>query len=270
MKKTGFLLLFLIANLASQAQVLDLPFSLDNWKLELPTGYKASDWKLSNFQRDRFAKPFFYLDLADTALTMIAYPAEGKSTARYTRCTLREQMQAGSNDVNWTFKDGALLETEFRVVEISEDLKKNKAHRTILFQIDGRTSSDQNEELGLEKSVSMPFLKIYWQDGWLYVKRRILKDEFTVGNALLDKNSWKESKGENLAKIGHDKIKLSIEVKRGAVLIRVNNGKPLVYRDASVKQWYFENYFTAGNYLQSKDTNAYCMVKYYDLKLSHD
>jgi hypothetical protein len=113
--------------------------SLTNWKLELPSGYTASDWKLSNFQQDKFAAPFFHLDSLDGALVMEAYPTTGTSKATYTKTTLREQMQPGSSDVNWTMKKGGTLEAEFQVTEMSKD-SRGKYHRTILIEVDGKTS----------------------------------------------------------------------------------------------------------------------------------
>ncbi|MEM9053479.1 MAG: polysaccharide lyase family 7 protein [Bacteroidota bacterium] len=254
--------------LVSSAQ--DGSFDMTHWKLELPTGYKASDWKLSNFRNDRFAKPFFYIDSLDGALVMEAYPAEGSSKAKYTRNTLREQMQPGSNDLNWTFKEGGVLEVEFQVTKMSKD-ESGKYHKTILFQIDGRTTEKQTELLGLEKPKSMPFLKIFWQNERLRMKRRVLKDESLVGDALLEKTAWKEDDGTILTdKIGFEKVKIRIEIKKGKLTIQINDEKPRIIRDINISQWYFENYFTVGNYLQTKDEGAHSIVKYYRLDVNHN
>lgn len=240
-----------------------------NWKLELPSGYKASDWKLSNFKNDRFAAPFFYFDDLKGALVMKAYPAKGTSTAKYTRNTLREQMQPGSNDVNWTMKQGGILEVELDVEEISTS-ESGQFHRTILLQVDGRTTEKQTKQLGLSKPASLPMLKIYWQDGYIKVVRKILKDDGTAGDALLDKKSWKEDKGlHSKRRIGNDKVKIRLELKRGKILVQIDDERPIVYRDLSVAQWYFENYFTVGNYLQSKEDNCFSTVNYYKIEVVH-
>lgn len=253
-----------------QAQQVELPFDPMHWKVELPTGYKASDWKLSNFQKDRFAKPFFHLDTLNRALVMEAYPAEGKSKAKYTRNSMREQVQPGSSDVNWTMKEGGVLEAEFQVVKMSKD-EQGKYHRTILFQLDGRTSEKQTEKLGLEKPTSMPLIKVYWQNERLRINRKVLKDESMVGDALFDKKSWKEDEGTySREKVGFEKVRLRMEVKKGKILIQINDEKPIVYRGLSVSQWYFENYFSAGNYLQSKDEGCHSIVKFYKLKVTHE
>lgn len=241
-----------------------------HWKLELPSGYKASDWKLSNYANDRFVKPFFHFDAADSSVIMEAYPAEGTSTAKYTRNTLREQLQPGSSDVNWTMKQGGTLEAEVQMLDMSKDAS-GKYHRTILFQIDGRTSKKQTEQLGLEKAQGMPLLKIYWEDERLCIKRKILKDESMVGSALLQKDSWKEDKAiYSREKIGFDKVKVRMEMKKGKITVSINDEKPIVFRDLSVEQWYFENYFTVGNYLQSKDENCKAVVKYHSLRVLHE
>ena len=263
------LILALVFLLSSAQRSFDGPIDLWHWKLELPNGYKASDWKLSNFQNDRFSLDFFHLDPEDNSLVMKAYPAEGTSKAKYTRCTLREQMQAGSNDVNWTMKEGGVLQAEFKVDSITKN-DKGQYHKTILFQIDGRTTAKQTKQLGLSKPTSLPMIKIYWQDGYLKVVRKILKDDGTAGDALLSKSSWKEGDTRHSRKkIGFEKTRIRLEVKRGKVFIQINDEKPIVYRDLSTSQWYFENYFTAGNYLQSKESNCYSSVKYYSLEVTH-
>lgn len=245
-------------------------FNLFNWKLELPTGYTASDWKLTNFENDKFAKPFIYVDSTNGSLVMEAYPSEGTSKSKYTRNNLREQMQAGSNNVNWTMKEGGVLEAEFNVSEMSKD-ENGKYHRTVLFQVDGRTTEKQTKQLGLTKPVSMPLIKVYWQNERIRINRRVLKDETLVGDDLLLKKSWEEDGGTySREKVGFEKVKFRMEVKKGRVTIQINDEKPIVYRDLSMSQWYFENYFTAGNYLQSKDEDCHSTVKFYDLKVTHE
>ena len=266
--KKGFLAFICVALMGAQ-NTSNIPIDLRNWKLELPTGYKASDWKLSNFQNDRFSRPFFYFDNSDNSLVMKAFPSEGTSKAKYTRCTLREQLQAGSNDKNWTMKEGGILLSEFKLDSITRN-RKGQYHRTILFQIDGRTTVKQTKQLGLSKPISMPLVKVYWQDGYLKVVRKILKDDGTAGDALLSKSSWKEGDARHSnSKIGFDKARIKIEVKRGRIVIEINEEKPIVFRDISTSQWYFENYFTVGNYLQSKESDCYSSVKYYQLEVSH-
>tara|TARA_B100000497_G_scaffold79867_1_gene89096 strand:- start:163 stop:507 length:345 start_codon:yes stop_codon:yes gene_type:complete len=113
-------------------------------------------------------------------------------------------------------------------------------------------------------------LKIYWQDGYLKVVRKVLKDEGTAGDALLNKKSWKEDKGvHSKRKVGNERVQIRLELKRGKILIQIDDEKPIVFRDLSVAQWYFENYFTVGNYLQSKEDGCFSTVNYFKIEVTH-
>ena len=71
----------------------------------------------------------------------------------------------------------------------------------------------------------------------------MLKDEGTAGDALLYKTSWKEDKGvHSKRKVGNDRVHVRLELKRGKIIVQIDDEKPIVYRDLSVAQWYFENY----------------------------
>lgn len=265
MKKTLYLLL-LITTFQTFGQ--SGPIDLTHWKLELPTGYTASDWKLSNFQNDRFAKPFFYLDSIDGALVMEAYPVLGKSSAKYTRNSLREQMVPGNSSKNWTMAQGGTLKAEFQVMEMSKEGKKY--HRTLLFQIQGRSSESQEEELDLEKSISESLLSVFWQDERIRVVRKKLVDIGVIGDELLKKESWENDPGRYFnKKIGFEKAEIEIVVTDGRVEVRLNDEKPIIYQDTSIKRWPYENYFVAGNYLQTRDAGALSKVKFYKLEVSH-
>jgi hypothetical protein len=247
----------------------DFKIDLTNWKLEVPSGYKADQWKLENFRNDRFLKPFFYLDSLDGALVMDAYPVEGKSSAKYTRNVLREQNAEDKNATEWTMEKGAVITADFQVVSMSM-IDGKKYDRTLLFQIDGKTTDEQNKKLGLTESESLPMLKIYWQDEILVVQRKVLKDLNTVGEELYKTDSWTDDKKRfSNAKIGFNRTKLKIVITEKMISVQINEEKPILYKDLSVKQWYFENYLSAGNYLQSKEPSAHSVVKFYELSVSH-
>lgn len=244
---------------------------LTNWKLELPSGYTAAEWKLSNFEKDRFAKPFFYVDSTDGAFVLEAYPIEGStSTARYTKSTLREQMKPGSSSVNWTLEQGGVLTSEFQVTEMSED-SRGKYHKTILFQIQGRTTDEQTVQLGLDKNTGPPFIKVFWDNGKIRVVRKVLKDWNTVGEDLVLNSSWEDDRGKAFRKaIDFNKAKISIIAEEGRIEIKLDDQRSIVFKDINVQQWYFENYFVAGNYLQTKDEGAHSVVKFYSLDVTHE
>jgi hypothetical protein len=63
---------------------------------------------------------------------------------------------------------------------------------------------------------------------------------------------------------------LEVKVSDGRLEVILNNHESFVYDGFHMKQWgVFENYFKAGNYLQTNDANAFAKVKYYALELSH-
>lgn len=267
MKKLSYLFFAVMAALV-HAQTAQ-PIDLSHWDLELPTGYKASEWKLSQFESDEYAKPFFYKDDMDGALTMVAYPAEGTSSSKYTQNRLRERINPCLRDLNWSMQEGGVLKAEFQVSEMSWETDK-KRHRTLLFQIHGTTSSQQEKDLGLEKSVSVPFFSVYWQNDRIRVVRKIIKEPGTDGYDLIDKKAWDNDPGRYFPKkIGFDKATIEIKVAEGKVEISLNGSKPFVYKDVNVRKWPFENYFIAGNYLQTKSPGSRSVVKFYSLEVTH-
>ena len=267
--KTSFATILIFTSVLTFAQKAG-NIDLSHWKLELPSGYSATEWKLSNFQKDRFAKPFFYLDSIDGALVMEAYPVYGtKSKAKYTKNSLREQLIPGESSKNWSMSEGGTLTADFHVIKMSKENPK-KYHRTILFQIQGRTTEKQQEEYGLEKVVNLPMITIYWEDERIRVKRKILKDLSSVGKDLVTKTSWKDDAGRYFnKKIGFEKAHLEIKVEEGRVEIHLNDQKPIIYRDANIRKWSLDNYFNAGNYLQTKSVAAHSIVKFHKLQVTH-
>ncbi len=158
---------------------------------------------------------------------------------------------------------------EFQVTEISKKDAK-KYHRTVLFQIHGKSSPKQTKELGLSKSFSLPMLTIYWQNERIRIVRKVLKDDGTIGNDLFKKDSWTNDAGRYFnQKIGFEKNTIVVEASEGKVEISLNGGKPIIYRDTSIRKWPLKNYFNVGNYLQTKDPGTKSIVKYYNLEVVH-
>ena len=242
---------------------------LTHWELELPTGYKAAEWKLSNFQDDPFAKPFFYVDESDQALVMVAYPAKGTSKAKYSQNRLRERIEPCDRDMNWSMKDGGELSAQFQVTEMSYN-PEQKRDRTLLFQIHGTTNDDIEAQFGLSKSVSVPLISVYWQNDRIRVVRKVLKEAGANGADLVDKNAWENDGGRYFPKkIAFEKSEIKITASEGRVEVSLNGSKPIIYRDASIRKWPFDNYFVAGNYLQTKQPGSRSVVKFYKLEVTH-
>ena len=51
--------------------------------------------------------------------------------------------------------------------------------------------------------------------------------------------------------------------------MQLNNNNPVVYNDISLNKWQYENYFKAGNYLGTTDSDGFSYVKYYNLNVTH-
>ena len=61
---------------------------------------------------------------------------------------------------------------------------------------------------------------------------------------------------------------LEIIASKGKLEVKLN-GKSKIFEDKSLQKWNFENYFKAGNYLQTRDPNGFAEVKYYSLSVQH-
>ncbi len=54
------------------------------------------------------------------------------------------------------------------------------------------------------------------------------------------------------------------------MVVSLNNNEFQVYDGYDIQKWgIFENYFKAGNYLGTRDKDAFATVKYYELEVSH-
>lgn len=52
--------------------------------------------------------------------------------------------------------------------------------------------------------------------------------------------------------------------------ITLNDDETVVYDNIHMEKWnVFENYFKAGNYLQSTNPDSFAKVKYYTLQVTH-
>ena len=70
--------------------------------------------------------------------------------------------------------------------------------------------------------------------------------------------------------VGFRKFTLEVKVTQGKLLIILNNNEFKSYENVHIKRWgIFENYFKAGNYLQSRDEGAFAKVNYYSLEVKH-
>lgn len=262
----GFSILMVVST--TSAQNIDL----SHWKITLPIGKPISVGppEILDYTNNEVLKPFFYNDSTDGSLVFYTYPGASTANSSYSRTELREQMVPGSNNTNWTFAEGGKMRGTLSVPEVSRDAVGNY-HRTIIMQIHGRLTNEQRDLIGQKDNNAPPMLKIYWDEGKIRVKTKVLKNINASDTEILETDAWGNDKGRNFCQIvGTDKFTLEVKISDGRMEIVLNDDESLVYDDIHAKKWgVFENYFKAGNYFQGKDKGSYAYVKYYDLEVSH-
>jgi hypothetical protein len=216
-------------------------------------------------------KPYMYNDSIKGALVFYAYPSEATTAnTKYSRSELREQMVPGDNNTNWTFAQGANMKGKLQMDEVSRGAD-GKYHKVIIMQIHGRLTNEQRDLIGQKDNNAPPILKIYWQNGKIRVKTKILKDLNAIGNDLLHEEMWDDDEGFNFEQeVGFKKFTLEVQVSEGKMVVILNNSEYKVYENVHMRKWgIFENYFKAGNYFQSRDEGAFARVNYYSLEVTH-
>ncbi|GAB5555830.1 MAG: hypothetical protein SchgKO_00430 [Schleiferiaceae bacterium] len=245
---------------------------LSHWKITIPEGKpsEVSPPEILDFENNDMLKPFFYRDSTDGALVFYAYPANTTRNTKYSRTELREQMEPGSNAVNWTFEQGGRMRGTLSVPEVTQN-NVGDYHRVIIMQIHGRLTNEQRDLIGEDDNNAPPILKIYWDEGRIRVKTKVLKDKNASDEEILHEKAWGDDKGRNFKDIvGTNKFTLEVIVKEGEMSITLNDGETFVYEGVDIERWgVFENYFKAGNYFQSRDEGSFAIVKYYELEVSH-
>ena len=179
-------------------------------------------------------------------------------------------MIPGDNNTNWTFKQGGTMKGELSMGEVSKDAN-GKYHKVIIMQIHGRLTNEQRDLIGQKDNNAPPILKIYWQDGKIRVKTKVLKNLAATDEELLHEDMWDDDKGFNFnQEVGFGRFDLEVKVTEGKMVISLNNNEFQVYENIHMQRWgIFENYFKAGNYFQSRDEGAFAKVNYYSLSVSH-
>lgn len=258
-------------------QKVKLPnIDLTHWKVTIPKGVNGKPINvgppdIANYATNTDLKPYMYNDSIRGAIVFNAYPSNATTAnSKYSRSELREQMVPGSNNTNWTFKDGGTLKGKLQIADISRD-KKGKYHKTIVMQIHGRLTNKQRDLIGAKDNNAPPMLKIYWKNGKIRVKTKVLKHVNMSNNEVLLTESWDDDKGFTFEQeVGFRKFTLEVKVSNGKMVVILNNNEFKVYENIHIRKWgVFENYFKAGNYFQTRDKNSFAKVRYYDLEVSH-
>ncbi|MEB8346133.1 polysaccharide lyase family 7 protein [Flavobacteriaceae bacterium KMM 6898] len=245
---------------------------LSHWKLTLPVGKptEVEPPEILDYATNETVKPYFYNDSTDASIVFYAFPNATTANTKYSRSELREQMVPGDNNTNWTFKQGGTMKGKLAMEEVSRD-SDGKYHKVIIMQIHGRLTNEQRDLIGQKDNNAPPILKIYWDKGKIRVKTKTLKNLSLNEPEVLYEEAWGDDEGFNFEQeVGFRKFTLEVKVSEGKMVIVLNNTEYKVYENIHMKKWgAFENYFKAGNYLQSIDEGSYAKVKYYELEVLH-
>lgn len=296
---TTFLMIFLTVNATSQTKessVTDsgiktekeakkkkrkkvkLPkIDLSHWKVTIPKGegkggaISVEPPEILDYATNETLKPYMYNDSTSGALVFYAYPTSATTAnTKYSRSELREQMVPGEDNVNWTFADGGRMIGKIAMGEVSRG-KDGKYHKVIIMQIHGRLTNEQRDLIGQKDNNAPPMLKIYWQNGKIRVKTKVLKNLKASDTEILHEHAWGDDAGHTFKEeVGFKKFTLEVKVSKGKMVVSLNKNEFAVYDDVNMRRWgVFENYFKAGNYFQSRDEGAFARVKFYELSVEH-
>ncbi|WP_299555956.1 polysaccharide lyase family 7 protein [Seonamhaeicola sp.] len=250
---------------------------LSHWKVTLPVAndkgkpVEIEPPEILDFAEMEVAKPYMYIDSTRGAIVFHAMPTDSKTrNTKYTRSELREQMEPGNNNVNWTFADGAYMRGKLAMEATTRD-SEGKYHRTIIMQIHGRLTNEQRDLIGEDDNNAPPILKIYWDKGKIRVKTKVLKNVNVGVPAILHEDAWGDDEGFNFEQeVGFKKFTLEVKVSEGKLVVILNKNEYKVYENIHMRKWgVFENYFKAGNYFQTRDKGAFSKVRFYELEVSH-
>ena len=244
---------------------------LSNWKVTLPIGNPTEviPPQILNYATNETLKPFMYNDSIKGALVFYTYPGASTTNSSYSRTELREQMVPGSNHTNWTFSQGGNMKGTLAMSEITKDADDDY-HRSIIMQIHGRLTNEQRDLINEDDNNAPPMLKIYWTNGKVRVKTKVLNNLNATDTEMLYTSAWGDDAGYTFPEyVGFDKFTLEVKVSEGRMEV-IMNGVSKVYDDIHIQKWgIFENYFKAGNYLVTQDIGANAKVEYYKLEVSH-
>ncbi len=245
---------------------------LSHWKVTLPIGdpTEVEPPEILDYATNETLKPFFFNDSIKGALVFYTIPNASTANSSYSRTELREQMVPGSNNTNWTFAKGGRMKGTLEVSEMSKDINGDY-DRSIIMQIHGRLTNEQRDLIGEDDNNAPPMLKIYWVDGQVRVKTKVLKDLDATDKEMLFTDAWGDDDGYTFPEyVDFNKFTLEVKVSNGRMEVILNEKTSIVYDNIHIQKWgVFENYFKAGNYLASLDKDSYAKVKYYELVVTH-
>lgn len=257
----------------------DINFS--NWKVTLPVDennngspdeYQPNQLINGGYRNITAVKSFMYDDVLDKSIVFYTFPNTTTANTSFSRTELRELINPANSKINWTLDTGGEMNGRLKMMEISTDNASSSRvfHRTIFMQIHGIISISDMNTYGFSSNNGPPLLKMYWEEGFIWAFKKSLVNEATTGINLLNTTSsiWKDEK-INMGYVGFNEFEFRIKASKGKLELQLNNESPNIYEDTSLAKWPFENYFKAGNYLQTTNSEAFARVKYYNLTVTH-
>ena len=243
---------------------------LNNWKVTLPIGNptEVKPPAILDYANDPTLEDYMYNDTKEGTLVFYTKPGSSTTNSSYSRTELREQMESGSDKVNWTFAQGGNMKGTLKVSDVSG--QENNLDRIIVMQIHGRLTNEQRDLIEKTDNNAPPVLKIYWDDGKINVRRKVLKDLEVSDTDILQTDSWKDESNWFDKEVGFDPFTIEIDVNENAMQVTLSSDETMIFDDIHIEKWaIFENYFKAGNYLQSKDAGDFSKVNFYNLVVKH-
>ena len=144
-------------------------------------------------------------------------------------------MVPGDNNTNWTFEEGAYVKGRIAMEASSKD-DNGKYHRTIIMQIHGRLTNEQR--FNWPKDNAPPILKIYWDNGKIRVKTKVLKNINATDEELLHEDAWDNDPGFNFEqKVDFNAFTLEVKVTKGKMVIILNGTEYKVYKGIHMERW---------------------------------
>jgi hypothetical protein len=243
---------------------------LRHWKVTLPIGAptEVSPPAILGYATNTTLKPYMYDDPSDGSLVFYTIPQSSTANSSYSRTELRELLDGGDGKTNWKFADGGRIKGRLKIGDIS--VGSSGYDKTIVMQIHGRLSDAQKALIGASDNNAPPILKLSWQSGKIRLFTKVLKDTTVNEVDVLKEDSWTDKAITFNKTVNFDEFTLEVIVSDGRMEVILNGDESMVFDDIHIKRWgVFENYFKAGNYLQTTATGSFAKVKYYDLTVTH-
>ena len=269
-----------VLDLDDDADVVYADLNFSNWKVTLPVDennngspdeYQPEHLINGGYRTLEPVTPFMYDDTEDSSIIFYTFPDVSTTNSSYSRTELRELINPNNARENWTLLEGGEMIGRLKVNSVSENHESSDDyHKVIVMQIHGIISIEDMDIHGFSSNNGPPLIKIYWKDGYVWCHKKSLIDENTDGDALLEtsNNTWTDIK-VNLGYAGFEAFDFRITASNAKIEVQLNDDTPFLYEDISLDKWPYENYFKAGNYLTSTDSNAFSYVKYYNLSITH-